>query len=419
MDYPFREPISELQFDKPLTKGCVIFARGSGFPYILGAEREKTLLMGKLFAGNGFDVYVLSGVFYSSGETPEIKTSGEYDTIRFYIPSVFPKQNSLINRILPYLATMFNSVKFIIGLTKQYDDVYLICGHTYVFVLLLYKIMSLLYGIPLILNIEEWYLAHKLKARREVINNFIYYSVAPRISHGCICISEFIRNKVGRMNRDAKIYKLPAITNFSRIASIPVPRRDVANNRATFVYCSGIGYREVIDLVLDAFVQVIDQDEYKCTLVLILHGDKNEIQKLEQNYYAFRHSISFLSDLPYPELIQWYKSATALLIPLRPTTQDEARFPHKIAEYTATAKPIITTWHGEIKVYFQDRENALIMKDYSKEALIEEMKFVIDHPQEASRIGQRGYSLGKEVFDSQKYTQGLGRFLKSLKVQSY
>ncbi len=375
--------------------------------------------MGKLLAAYGFDVYVLSGVFYSSGETPEIKASGEYDTLRFYIPSSFPKPNSVIKTIQSHLTTMFNSAKFIVGLAKQYDEVYLIYEQTHVFALLLYKITSLLYGIPLILNIEEWYLAHKLKAKRQVIKNFIYCSIAPRISHGCICISEFLRNKVGGMNREIRIYKLPAIADFSRIANIPVPSKDVTNNRATFVYCAGIVYKEVIDLILDAFIQLIDRDEHKCTLILILHGDKNEIQKLERNYYAYRHSISFLSDLPYPELIQWYKSATALLIPLRPTTQDEARFPHKIAEYTATAKPIITTWHGEIKVYFQNRENALIMKNYSKEALIEEMKFVIDHPQEASRIGQRGYSLGKEVFDSQKYTEGLGCFVRSLKEQSY
>lgn len=403
---------------KTLNNRCVIFAKGSGFPYAIGAGREKTLLMGKLLATYGFDVYVLSGVFYSSDEMPEIKTSGEYDTLRFYIPSSFLKPNSLIKKIQSYLTTMFNSVKFIVGLTKQYDEVYLIYEYNQAFMLLLYKITSLIYGIPFILNIEEWYLAYNLKAMGQVINSYSCCSVAPRISHGCICVSEFLCNKVRGVNREAKIFKLPAIADFSRIASIPVSNRDVANNRTTFVYCAGVGYREVIDLILDAFVQLIDQDEHKCTLVLILHGDKNEIQKLERNYYAYRHSISFLSDLPYPELIQWYKSATALLIPLRPTSQDEARFPHKIAEYTATAKPIITTWHGEIKVYFQDRENALIMKGYSKEALIEEMKFVIDHPQEVGLIGQRGYSLGKEVFDFQKYTESLGCFVESIKEQS-
>lgn len=373
-------------------------------------------MMGKLLVIYGFDVYVLSGVLYSSDETPEIDMSGEYDTLRFYIPSFFPKPNSIIKKIHSHLVTMFKSVKFMIGMTKQYDDVYLIYEHTNVFVLLLYKIMSLLYGIPLILNIEEWYLAHKPKAIRQVINNCIYYSIAPRISHGCICISDFLRNKVAGMNKKVKLFKLPAITDFSRIANIPVSSRDAADNQATFVYCASLGgYREVIDLILNAFAQLIDQGKHKCSLILILHGNKNEIQELERNYHAYRHSISFLSDLPYSELIQLYKSATALLIPLRRTIQDEARFPHKIAEYTATARPIITTWHGEIKFYFHDRENVLIMKDYSKEALIEEMKFVIHHPQEASRIGICGYSLGKELFDFQKYTESLGCFVKSLK----
>ena len=46
-----------------------------------------------------------------------------------------------------------------------------------------------------------------------------------------------------------------------------------------------------------------------------------------------------------------YKPAKALLIPMRPTLQDAARFPHKIGEYVASGNPMISNNFGEVACY--------------------------------------------------------------------
>ena len=45
-------------------------------------------------------------------------------------------------------------------------------------------------------------------------------------------------------------------------------------------------------------------------------------------------------------------NSEALLIPLRNTIQDIARFPNKLSEYVGVSGLIITTDVGEIKDYF-------------------------------------------------------------------
>ena len=69
-----------------------------------------------------------------------------------------------------------------------------------------------------------------------------------------------------------------------------------------------------------------------------------------------------------------YKNATAHLIPLSNSIQDTARFPNKISEYLASAKPIITTDVGEIKHYFKDMDNF----DEILDSLIEDIYLTYD-----------------------------------------
>ena len=79
-------------------------------------------------------------------------------------------------------------------------------------------------------------------------------------------------------------------------------------------------------------------------------------------------------------MYNYYKNAKALLIPLRPITQDEARFPHKIGEYLASGNPAISTNYGEIKHYFKDQETMLIADSYQINDFAGKMQYILDFP---------------------------------------
>ena len=116
--------------------------------------------------------------------------------------------------------------------------------------------------------------------------------------------------------------------------------------------------------------------------------------------------------MDYETLQSHYKGASALLIPLDPETiQDSARFPQKIAEYTASKKPMITTAVGEVKVYFDSRSAYLATYDYVSYA--HEMIKIEKDALKARDIAENAYYIGKENFDIKATGYKLFNFLKS------
>ena len=101
----------------------------------------------------------------------------------------------------------------------------------------------------------------------------------------------------------------------------------------------------------------------------------------------------------------------ALLIPLRPTFQDIARFPHKIGEYLASGNPVISTNYGEVKYYFRDMDNMLIAENYDVQEFAEKMQYVINNINEVKRIGLNGKELALKQFNYQAQGEVIDKFL--------
>ncbi|MEL7339143.1 MAG: glycosyltransferase family 4 protein, partial [Bacteroidota bacterium] len=183
-----------------------------------------------------------------------------------------------------------------------------------------------------------------------------------------------------------------------------------------FLYCGSSSYAEVVFFIVDAFRSLRFAERQHHKLYLVIGGDQAGQEQI-QTYIeqaGLSEEVRMFSDLAYDNLVQYYKGAAALLIPLRPSPQDEARFPHKIGEYLASGRPLITTNVGEVSHYFTDQKDALIATHYEVPDYAEKMRFVIQNPQEASEIGQNGQSLGLANFDFHQYGPKLSDFFKSL-----
>ena len=76
---------------------------------------------------------------------------------------------------------------------------------------------------------------------------------------------------------------------------------------------------------------------------------------------------------------------------------------------------MISCNYGEVTSYFKDGDTALVAEEYSAQALTEKMQFVLDHPEEADAIGQRGKALGLQAFNHLSYGAKIIAFLKELK----
>ena len=119
------------------------------------------------------------------------------------------------------------------------------------------------------------------------------------------------------------------------------------------------------------------------------------------------------SDLPYNELIQHYKGASALLIPLRNTIRDIARFPNKVCEYCASESVVITTGYGEMVYLFKDGQNAFVANDFTVEEFSSALnRFGKNNDQR--QVGRESYQLGLKKFNIDSYVDETKQFIESL-----
>jgi glycosyltransferase involved in cell wall biosynthesis len=153
-------------------------------------------------------------------------------------------------------------------------------------------------------------------------------------------------------------------------------------------------------------------------LYLVVNGNKEQREKLEDYLHlsSQKNKIKIFSNVDQDKLDTYYKNATGLLIPLRPTTQDEARFPHKIGEYLASGNPVISTNYGEVKHYFTDGQNMLIAENYDIRSFADKMQFVLDNIPEAKKIGESGREMASKNFDYKLYGEKIIGFLAEVSL---
>ncbi len=220
-----------------------------------------------------------------------------------------------------------------------------------------------------------------------------------------IVISKYLDNHLSGLDKKAKKIIIPPTQNFNFFDNI----KKLPGHQKYFMYCGAISYINAIKFVINAYNKS-NAAETNIMLYLVISGGDSKTMNQLQIYtdkLSCRKNIIILSQLPYDLLISYYKSSEALLLPLRNTIQDMARFPFKICEYLASKRPIITSNIGVVSEYFIDNENALIAIPNDIDSFVEKMNYVVLNSFAANEIGNNGYILGKNKFNNDLYNSNL------------
>jgi len=108
--------------------------------------------------------------------------------------------------------------------------------------------------------------------------------------------------------------------------------------------------------------------------------------------------VDLVGYLSRPELLDLYARAHALLIPLFDDQQSRARFPTKIGEYLAAARPVVTNSVGEISRYFTDGVDAIVCPPNDPVAFGCAIADLLSDPVRAALIGCHGRRVAEKRF---------------------
>ena len=283
----------------------------------------------------------------------------------------------------------------------------------YITELFYYRIISRLLGFSLVMQHVEFRSA--IAERNSFftkVNDKLYDTYCHKFCDGIMVISEFLKDNIQSKTKRLPLIKIPAICDFHDFEIIDKAKVDYKY----FLFCGTLAYKPVIAFVLSFFEKAKEQQLFDGKLMCILGGDDIDFVSTEKMFQESKYSsdIVLYKNLPYNQIIPFYKSADLLLIPLRDTIQDIARFPHKVSEYTASKRPLISSKIGELKYYFVNNESALLADEYDVDKYVETLIQAKETNLCFDEIGRKGYEVGYRNFHYESNVEKIKDFFSIL-----
>ncbi|TZF84451.1 glycosyltransferase family 4 protein [Pedobacter sp. BS3] len=387
----------------------IIYLGCNGFPYGF-AEVQKQKMVSKALVKAGAAVTIINakGIF-SKKDHPDIPYKGKIEQINYvytsfyaYKPANFIFRNGI--KVLGKISEVFH----ILALRKRKQKNVAILSTQNSYALIYYYYLLRLAGYKIVLSYEEF--VKDINAGKNKSGLHLKFDdIAHRYSDAIIPISVFLEDYQKKINPNVSLFRIPALTDFNKVDAIVAADKLNTN----ILFCGASAYFENISFIIDAFNKV---KNVAVDLVLIIHGNAVQNQRVH-NYIgqsAKKNSIKVLSNLSNEELFKAYKQAGLLLIPLKPYQRDIARFPHKIAEYTASKTPIVTTAVGEISRYFTDGQNAFVATEYDVAAFASKIEEGLNNRALSDKIARQAYQLGRQNFHYETIAGRLFTFLADI-----
>lgn len=283
---------------------------------------------------------------------------------------------------------------------EKIDWLHLYTGHYIDFVI--YRIIAKLIGAKIVYEYVEYRSDKPAKGIYHRLNNYLCDFHGAKLWDSCIAISNYLQDVALKVNPELPIIKVTPIGDFDLFR---LNHHNVSIQDEYVMFCGHAGYFDVVKLIIDSFNASTISKSKK--LLLVLGGSLSQVEQISE---YDKHCI-IKSKLPYDELIALYKHAFALMIPLRDTMEDIARFPNKICEYTAAHGLIITTNNGEMKYYFKNGENALVADECSVSSIANRLDELEKGKYDIEKIKDNAYTTGIDNFSIHAYKHKLYNFL--------
>ncbi len=388
----------------------IIFLSGQGFPYgRAGVQRLRLIAKSLVDAGASVTVLIKTGN-YRPGEEAPANPIGEADGINYiYCSGKILRGTNPLSRTLNKLYGALKEFKHVQAINRRQRIRGAVISTLSIVECLRCWIVSRLFGFSIVMNYVELKSALAGTGAFGEVWGENSDGLATKLMDGILPISRILHQKVAGKNPQKPVLRMPVLVDMARFeAPVPKPERDY------ILYCGALNYLEVVIFILDAYKAILD--DTIPPLYLVIHGTPTQLARLrlEIDKREFGTSVQVFRDLSDDALARMYQQARCLLIPMRPTRQDQARFPHKIGEYLASGVPLITTPVGEVNAFLRHEENAFIAAAYDVAAYGRMIRHALAAGDKAKAVGLAGRETARQHFDYRLYGPKLLEFIVGL-----
>jgi glycosyltransferase involved in cell wall biosynthesis len=214
--------------------------------------------------------------------------------------------------------------------------------------------------------------------------------------------------------RAMKAVRIPAITC---VPSSPSPRTaKPANSPFSLMYVGSPTPKDGVFDMLEAVRLLLKRNR---AVSLTVVGDRgrgvNESMEEIVNREPLMRDAVYFTGWVQQERVPEHLAQSDALILARPAGRfAEAGFPTKLAEYMASARPVVVTAVGDIPEYVHDGVHGVVVRPGDPSVLADGIERVMDLPDHGASWGEAAWVQASKVFDYRAHTPGLKRFLTSI-----
>lgn len=398
------------------TMRVVVIGDNIGLPNGFAPTSRLTLLAASL-KGDVKDIEIIIATpseFYGKAINAEPKGFVKNIQYKYSCNTVIYSKHSIVRRIQSMLGILYTSWYIV----KNYrNDTYVVLAYVRkVQLLVSLSIVTKLTGGKLVLELCEWQEALPTLNWFTRLNNKLFSLVIPNLVDGVICISDLIYDKLKKtqayQKEILKLIKVPILCDpidFSEVSEKP-------NIKESYLMFSGnFSYEETIIFILESFSILIATEKHiklyisgASTNPIYIERIKNNIDRL-----GLTQHINILGYVDRDDLINYYRNASCLLIPLFNDEVSNARFPTKLAEYLLSGVPVITNKVGEVNNVLTDSVSAYLADAGNVAEYATAIQRALND-QNSHNVAKQGRLVALHHFDYKTHGKNMSNFFEKL-----
>lgn len=182
------------------------------------------------------------------------------------------------------------------------------------------------------------------------------------------------------------------------------------NKEKYIAYCGTVSNnKDGVDVLIKAFAIVAKKHkDVKLYIIGKVPSEKDNNANVKLiNEFGLQEKVVLTGVVSARDMPQLLKNAEILALARPDNLQAKYGFPTKLGEYLLTGNPVVITRVGDIPLYLQDGQNALIACPGNVEEFANKLIWALEHPRECDIIGARGKDVALTSFNAQIETEKL------------
>ncbi len=268
--------------------------------------------------------------------------------------------------------------------------------------------------IPLLIEEDE----HPFRYRGESLADRLYKFLCTKVVlwrfDGVIVISDYLKTYLGSiLPARIKMMKVPVLVDGMFFDK---PVHPIAYASRNITYCGILNEnKDGVLSLMKAFGEIYQ--DYP-DLILRLVGDSYRSSNIpEYKKYAEELGIvdrvDFVGRVKRDQVPEYLQKATILALARPSSLQANSTVSTKVGEYLSSGKPAVITRTGELCNYLEDGVNVYFSEPDNYQKFADRLRYVLDHPNEAREVGEKGRKFAQEYFDCTTNVRRLVEFINS------